>query len=151
MSNLNSNFKKIIQDLESNIKDKETLEYVKVQIFKMYNLFLDEIYKMEERTTLNFSEILKRQEQLEKKVIKLETNISNIEKDIYINDEDELNIICPYCNNEFIIDSEEINDEIQCPECKNILVLDWKDSCDGDCNCEEHDCNHCKHEEDEDM
>ena len=33
MSNLNVKFKKILEDLEQNIQNKEDLEYIKTQIF----------------------------------------------------------------------------------------------------------------------
>ena len=43
MSNLNSEFKNILETLENNMKNKEDLEFVKVQIFNLYNMFFDEV------------------------------------------------------------------------------------------------------------
>ena len=34
MSNLNVKFKKVLEDLEKNIQNKEDLEYIKIQILK---------------------------------------------------------------------------------------------------------------------
>lgn len=153
MSNLNTKFKKILQDLEKNIKDKEDLEYVKVQIFNMYNLFLDEMTKIEEKATIEISELIKKQEQLEMKVKKVENGLNAIEKDIYLDEDSDFSIVCPYCNNEFVVDSDELKEEIKCPECNNIIELDWNSGCDcgyenHDCKCDDK-CSHCK--EDDDM
>ena len=43
MSDFNAKFKKILNDIEENIQNKDDLEYIKVQIFNLYNLFFDEI------------------------------------------------------------------------------------------------------------
>ena len=121
MADFNSNFKKILQNLENNIKDKEALEAAKVEIFNLYNFFLDEIIYMDDDTE---------------------------------NEDCDIEIKCPYCNETF---SAEMNDitaqEIICPECNNTIELDWgeDDECgcsDMGCDCCSHDCHH---DEDDDM
>ena len=42
MSDLKEKVKKIMIDLENNIKDEKELEYVKTQIYNIYNAFMDE-------------------------------------------------------------------------------------------------------------
>ena len=149
MSNLNVKFKKILNDIEENIKNKEDLEYIKVQIFNIYNLFFDEINEIEQKTTDRMAVIAKTQAELEEKVQTLENKLSGMEKELYLDEESDFSITCPYCNNEFIVDSDELKDEIECPECSNIIELEWGDDCcDGGC---EHDCAHCNHEEEDDM
>ena len=52
-------------------------------------------------------------------------------------------IVCPYCNNEFVTDLKLMNEEkteIRCPECNNIIELDWND--DEDEGCQGH-CDAC--------
>jgi len=58
MANMNTKFKKILKDLEINLKNKEDLEYVKTQIFEMYNMFFEELSKLEEIATTKTSKIL---------------------------------------------------------------------------------------------
>ena len=73
-----------------------------------------------------------------------------MEKELYLDEECDFSITCPYCNNEFIVDCDELKDEVECPECNNIIELDWGDECDGHDGCDGH-CSHCNHEDEEDM
>ena len=150
MSNLNVKFKKILEDLEQNIQNKEDLDYIKVQIFNLYNLFFDEINRIEDMTASRMETIAGTQAVLQEKVETLENEIKSMEKELYIDEESDFSITCPYCNNEFIVDCEELKDEIECPECNNIIELDWGDENNGHNGCE-HDCSHCNHDEDDDM
>jgi len=151
MSNLNVKFKKILDDLEQNIKNKEDLEYIKVQIFNLYNMFFDEVNRIEEMTATRMEAVAVAQATLQEKVEKLENEVKSMEKELFIDEESDFSITCPYCNNEFIIECEELKDEIECPECNNIIELDWGDGCScGDDECA-HDCSHCHHDEDDDM
>lgn len=149
MSNLNVKFKKILSDLEDNIQNKEDLEYIKVQIFNLYNLFFDEISKVEERTSAKLETMAVTQAKLQEKIENLEEEVKSMEKELYIDEESDFIITCPYCNKEIVVDVEEIKDEIECPECNNIIELDWGDDCDNHGGCS-HDCSHCSHEEKED-
>ena len=154
MSNLNSEFKAILETLENNIKDKDDLELVKVQMFNLYNLFYDEVVNLENLANSRISEIAQIQANIEEKVQTIEKEVKNISIDIYGEEDDEdgeydFTVTCPYCNNEFTIEMDELKDEITCPECNNVIELDWGHECDeDDCNCCGHKCNH---DEDEDM
>ena len=150
MSNLNVKFKKILEDLEKNIQNKEDLEYIKVQIFNLYNMFFDEVNRIEEMTASRMETVAASQAALQEKVDKLENEIKSMEKELYIDEDSDFSITCPYCNKEFIVECEELKDEIECPECNNIIELDWGDNCDGHDGCS-HDCSHCHHDEDDDM
>ena len=46
MAELQNRFKKIMQDIEEHIQDKEELEYIKTQIYNISTLFLDELDKL---------------------------------------------------------------------------------------------------------
>ena len=150
MSNLNVKFKKILEDLEQNIKNKEDLEYIKVQIFNLYNMFFDEINRIEEMTATRMETVAVAQAALQEKVEKLENEVKSMEKELFIDEDSDFSITCPYCNNEFIVECEDLKDEIECPECNNIIELDWGDECDGHDECD-HDCSCCHHDEDDDM
>lgn len=151
MSNLNVKFKKILEDLEQNIQNKEDLEYVKVQIFNLYNLFFDEINRIEDMTAARMETIAGTQAALQEKVENLENEMKSMEKELYIDEDSDFSITCPYCNYELIVESEDLKDEIECPECNNIIELDWGDECDGHDGCCGHDCSHCNHDEEDDM
>lgn len=151
MANLNVKFKKILQDLEENLQNKEDLEYVKTQIFNLYNMFFDEMSRIEEMAATRMETIAGTQAVLQERVETLEKTIKSMEKELYLDEECDFSITCPYCNNEFIVDSDEIKDEVECPECNNLIELDWGDECDcheGECA---GNCSHCNHEDEEDM
>ena len=153
MAELNIKFKQILDDIEKNLQNKEDLEYVKTQIFNLYNLFFDEIEKIEETVSTKMEIMAGTQAALQEKVEKLESKINSMEKELFIDDEEsDFSITCPYCNNEFIADYDELKDEVQCPECSNIIELDWgeeneKEGCNGNC----YGCNLHEKDDEEDM
>ena len=155
MSNLNSEFKNILDTLENNMKNKEDLELVKVQIFNLYNLFFDEITNLENLANSRISELTQRQVSMEETLKSMEKEIKNISVDIYGEEECEedgeydFTIACPYCNQEFSLEVDELRDEVICPNCNEVIELDWGHDCDeGSCSSCGH---HCHHDEDDDM
>lgn len=161
MANFNSEFKKILKELEDNISDKNALETAKVEMLKLYNLFFDEITDLEQTINDRMVEMAQTQLDIEEKLKSMDKSIKNIEKDIYMEDEMDngdydIEIKCPYCNETFTVEMDDLTSaEITCPECNNTIELDWG----TDCNCGEDGCDscsldehHCHHEdEDDDM
>ena len=166
MANLRRKYEDILNEMDKTIKDKKELEFVKQKISELTMTYLESISK--------FISLEESQIKLERKVSNLDRRVENIEEDIYLDlDEDEddeydtchhakyyndqmhdndmeFEIVCPYCDYEFITD-ESYKDvvEIECPECHNIISLDWDDDegCVGDC----HNCSsHCYNEDEED-
>ena len=154
MSNLNSESKKILETLENNIKNKDDLELVKVQIFNLYNLFFDEITNLENLANSRISELTQRQVNMEETLKSMEKEVKNIAVDIYGEEESEdgeydFTIVCPYCDEEFSLEVDELEDEVKCPNCNETIELDWGHECDeGSCGSCGH---HCHHDEDDDM
>lgn len=158
MSDFNSNFKIILKNLEDNIEDKEDLEVAKVEIFNLYNSFLDEVTELEQTMNKKLLAIAESQLHVEEQIKAINKSIKNIEKDIYMDDYTEnedcdIEIKCPYCNETFSADMNDITaSEIICPECNNTIELDWGEEnhgCSDDgCDCCSHDCHH---DEDDDM
>ncbi len=155
MSNLNSEFKNILETLENNMKNKEDLELVKVQMFNLYNLFFDEMSNLENLANSRISELAQRQAGLEETLKSIEKEVKNISVDIYGEEDDKdgeynFTIACPYCNEEFTLEMDELEDEITCPNCNEVIELDWGHDCDeGNCSSCGHGCHH--HDEDDDM
>lgn len=115
------------------------------------------ISKQLENILKEIKEIKENQKSMNKKVEKMQQIINHIETDIYSSEGFDFEIVCPYCEYEFIIDANEEKTEVECPECKNIIELDWSgniDECDDDhCSGHCHGCSGCEEqsEEDEDM
>ena len=137
MGILKNEYKSFLDDIEKNIKNKEDLEYIKERFASFLDVMLDQMdyimaYKKDEITKLENT-----QKELDEKMAKMQQVINNIEKDIYAEDGFDFEIVCPYCNYEFIIDLDENKTEVECPECNNIIELDWN----GDTNEDEQGCS----------
>jgi DNA-directed RNA polymerase subunit delta len=152
MSNINNEYKKIVQELDENISNKEELEYAKNQLYKLSMIFLEELQEISDRYEDRMEVLAANQKELETKLQKVQDVVNNIEKDIYdeeAEDTFDFEIVCPYCNNQFVTEIDELKEEVQCPECKNIIELDWEgqeeeeSSCGGSC------CSHCHGHTDE--
>ena len=153
MGTLKNEYKSFLDDIEKNVKNKEDLEYVKGRFASFLDIVIDQIdyimdYKKDEIQKLEES-----QNQLSAKINQMQQVIDNIEKDIYAEDGFDFEIICPYCNYEFIIDVDENRTHVQCPECQNVIELDWSGEiddeepitgCSGNC----HGCHDCDEEDD---
>ena len=126
MANLKKKFNEILENLESNIKNKEDLDYIKSQVYNISLLFLDEMDKLAELNLDRLNVMIDREKELGKRIANMEQVISNIEKEMYISPECDFEIICPYCNTEFVEDfTDGIEKEVKCPECGNLIELDW--------------------------
>lgn len=144
MSDLKKKLNEILSNLDENIKDKEDLEYVKSQIYNISMLFLDEIDKLAELNLGRLNVMIDREKELSKRISAMEKVIKNIEKEMYIAEEEmDFTIQCPYCNAEFVEDfTDGFKHEVRCPECDNVVQLEWCQDEECECDCDhEHDCN----------
>ena len=102
-------------------------------------------------------ELKENQKIMTNKIEKMQQVIDHIESDIYSDEGFDFEIVCPYCEHEFVIDANEDKNEVECPECKNVIELDWTgdlyddedDGCSGHC-CECSGCGDSSDEENED-
>ena len=114
---------------------------------------MSDLNKQLENLLNEMKEIKENQKIMTEKMEKMQEVINHIESDIYLDQAFDFEIVCPYCENEFVIDADEDKKEIECPECKNIIELDWSgdledDECSGHC----HGCAGCgETDEDDDM
>lgn len=110
--------------------------------------------KQMESLLKELKEIKENQKEMNKRMEKMQHVIDNIENDIYAGEGFDFEIVCPYCEYEFVIDADENKTEVECPECKNIIELDWSgdldelddDCCSGHC----HGCSSCDNSDEED-
>ena len=147
MGILKNEYKSFLDDIEKNMKDKEDLQYVKQRFASFLDIVLDQMdyimdYKQDEIAKLENT-----QKRLTSQINQMQQVIDNIEKDIYSEDGFDFEIVCPYCNYEFIIDVDENKTEVKCPECQNIIELDWSGDVDeGEQNqggCQGGSCHGC--------
>ena len=143
MSDLQRKIKAIISDLETNIKDQDELEYVKNQVYNVALLFIDEMDSLAQMNVKKVDNILQSHANLDDRMAKIEKKLHNIEKEIFVEDDFDFEIVCPYCNHEFVEEFYgEIDGEVRCPECNNVIELKWgQDEIEGGCN--PQDCGHC--------
>lgn len=145
MSDIKGKYKKILEDLEQNVKDPQDLLYVKEKIIELTTIFMDIIDRLTILTDARIKEIEDKQKEIDSKIENVQSMVDEIEGDIYEDDDSyEFEIVCPYCNYEFTTDiADEEKDEIKCPKCNNIIELDWnqEEGCSGDCS-------HCHGNED---
>lgn len=125
MTELKKEYKSFMDDIQKNIKNKEDLEYIQERFAKFLDVVLDQMDNLLNYKEEQMVELEKTQKDLNEKIQKMQQTVENIEKDIYEDDEYDFEIVCPYCDSEFIIDLDEEKTEIECPECNNIIELDW--------------------------
>ena len=154
MSKLSEEYLKIIKDIEEHISDKEERKYVIKKMSELSSLYIDIIDGVTDVNSKRMENLEKHQEEIDSKLSKVKNTVDLIKKDIYEDDDYDFEIVCPYCNHEFVADIEdELKEEIRCPECHNIIELDWdeddeEEGCSGCCSsCHGHD--ECE-EDDED-
>lgn len=150
MTQLKKEYKKFIDDIEKNIKNKEDLEYIKERFAKFLDIILDQMENVLNYKEEKMEKLEQTQKELDEKLQKMQEIVNNIEKDIYSEDGFDFEIVCPYCNNEFVIDVNEERTEVECPECNNIIELDWSGNLDEENGCNGS-CSHCSGCEDIDF
>ena len=135
MAKLREEYNNFLKDIEKNLKNKEDLEYVKVRFSMFVDKVIDEMDMLVDYKTQKMSELEQKQKEIDDKMSKMQQIIDNIEKDIYSDDGFDFEIICPYCDNQFVIDVDEDKTEVECPVCNNIIELDWSGDVEEDLNC----------------
>ena len=132
MGTLKNEYKSFLDDVEKNIQDEKDLTYIKERFTKFLDSMLEQMDKFMDYKKDEIEKIEKTQKELNQKLEKMQQVIDNIEKDIYSDEGFDFEIICPYCNYEFIIDVDENKTEIKCPECHNTIELDWTGNIDDE-------------------
>ena len=142
MSVLGDNYKRIIAELETRISNPEDLKFVKEKFVELSTMFLDVMESFAEKTDAKISKLEEKQHSIEKKIAEVENAVDEIETDMYEEDDEdnsyEFEIVCPYCNHEFVAEIAGKN-EVICPECNNTIELEWNEEeqnsteCEGGC------------------
>ncbi len=141
MSNLSKDYDKIILEIEQAISNQQERETVKQKIADLSIMFFNLIDNMNTILEEKISKMEEKQNNIDIKIDDLKKSVDEIQADIYEEGtgEYDFEIVCPYCNNEFVTDLKLMNEEkteVRCPECNNIIELDWNDEdeeCSGHC------------------
>lgn len=134
MSELSDKYRQIMDEIDTKITDKDELDFVKSKISEVSIIFIDIINSFSEVINERVTDIEKGQKNIEKNISKIQNAINTIEKDFY-DDDFEIEIVCPYCNHEFMTEiNESEENEIECPECHNIIELDLNGDIEDDIN-----------------
>ena len=131
MSELNNHYQQIIKDLKENISNENEKNFVLNKFQELSMMFMDVIDKLTNLTESRMREIDNQQLEIAERIQEIEGKVQNIENDVYVNEEPEeyeFEIVCPYCNHEFVADIKDgLNNDIECPECHNIIELECND------------------------
>ena len=142
MSKFKNEFKSFMEDMEKNIKNKEDLEYVKGRTSEFLNVILDQMEGIVNYEEEKISLLEEEQKQINEKMQKMQQVLDNIEQDIYSDEGFDFEIVCPYCDYEFVIDVDDNKTEIKCPKCDSIM------KCKGSGGKKKkymyYNCEHCK-------
>lgn len=159
MSDLKNHYQAILKDLENHFQNEDDKAFVLNKFQELSMMFMDVIDRLTYLTDIRIKEVEERQQEIDNRIETVKKAVEGIENDIYEDDEAyEFEIVCPYCNHEFVADiNSEENAEVECPECNNIIELDWNEDegCGGCCShcdgCEEDDDDSEHDDNDEDM
>ena len=153
MAKLREEYNNFLEDIEKNLKNKEDIEYVKVRFSMFVDKVISEMDMLIDYKTQKMNELEQKQKEIDDKMSKMQQIIDNIEKDIYSDEGFDFEIICPYCDNQFVIDVDEDRTEVECPVCNNIIELDWSGDVeeDIDCNGSCSGCHGCDEEAEEEQ
>ena len=161
MSDLKNHYQAILTELENHFQNEDDQAFVLNKFQELSMMFMDVIDRLTYLTDIRIKEVEERQQEIDNRIETVKKVVDGIENDIYEDDEAyEFEIICPYCNHEFVADiNSEENAEVECPECHNIIELDWNEDegCGGCCShcdgCEEDndDIEYDENDNDEDM
>jgi uncharacterized protein YbaR (Trm112 family) len=145
MSSLSEKYSKILSEIEEHISDPKESKYITQKIEEISAIYIELLDRLTKIDDDRISHIEEKQDKMTSNIARLQETLNLIKSDIY-EDEDgyDFEIVCPYCNHEFVATvEEELKEEIECPECHNIIELDWDDdeNCDSCSNKQCHSCN----------
>lgn len=145
IKDLKNEMNNFMQDIETKITNQEERDFILDRTAQLFNVIVDEMENVLDYKTNEIQALESKQKEIDGKMDDMEAVLKNITRDIY-EDEEDFEIICPYCNNEFDADVDENVTEVVCPECENTIELDWGIEEDNNCNGNCSGCNGCENE-----
>ena len=146
MSNFSREYKKNITEIEKAISNPDERAIVMDKVNELSFMYMDLIDRITKIDDSRIDALEESQDKVLKILLRLSDTIDLIKSDIYEEEGYDFEVVCPYCNHEFVADIEdELREEIECPECHNKIELDWDDEEEeGGCGgCASKNCSHC--------
>jgi len=126
MADLSKEYRKIMKQIDERFQNQEDRVFIREKFYEITMMYLDIIDRLTCIAESRLGELERKQEEIENKVSNVTDTVEGIENDIYDEDAFDFEIVCPYCNHEFVADIDlEEKAEVECPECHNIIELDW--------------------------
>ena len=145
IKDLKNEMNNFMQDIETKITNQEERDFILDRTAQLFNVIVDEMENVLDYKTNEIQALESKQKEIDGNMDDMEAVLKNITRDIY-EDEEDFEIICPYCNNEFDADVDENVTEVVCPECENTIELDWGIEEDNNCNGNCSGCTGCGNE-----
>jgi len=126
MADLSKEYRRIMKQIDERFSNEEERMFIKERFSDITMMYLDIIDKLTSIAEMRLDELEKKQLEIENKMSNVTDTVEEIENDIYDENAFDFEIVCPYCNHEFVADIDvEEKTEMECPECHNIIELDW--------------------------
>ena len=107
MAEFSEKYSKIIKDIEKSISDEKEREIVLKKVSELSFMYMDVIDRISNVNSERMDDIEKHQDKLDEKIGKIKETVDLIKKDIYEDEDYDFEIVCPYCNHEFVADIED--------------------------------------------
>ncbi len=138
MSKLEEQYQKMIETLESTIKDEKELNKAKEQLEDIVSTVVDDCSLILDKYDKKMQEIDAKSKNNELRILALEERLKYFEKMVEMEDYDFF-VTCPYCGFEIQTDYDDEVEEICCPECGQLFDIDWEDDSSDEENNENND------------
>ena len=122
---LSNEMHQFLNDIKENIKNPEDLKYLLGRTEKLFDIVLKEVEEIVNFKEEEMDKLEEKQKEQDARIEEMQQQVKNLCIDVYEEDYENFEIICPYCNYRFDADIDETNKEIICPECNNSIELDW--------------------------
>ena len=122
---LSNEMHQFLNDIKENIKNPEDLKYLLGRTEKLFDIVLKEVEEIVNFKEEEMDKLEEKQKEQDARIEEMQQQVKNLCIDVYEEDYENFEIICPYCNYRFDADIDETNKEIICPECNNFIELDW--------------------------
>lgn len=94
-----------------------------------------------EEMTENIDELNMNTDEIFDEIDALDDAVANLENGEFDLSEEAYEAKCPVCGNEFLIEEDQLENDIVCPECGKNLEIDFECGCGENCNCDKTDKN----------
>ena len=104
MSKFSEKYVKILNEIDEHLSNEEEKKYVLKKVSELSCFYMDIIDRITGLNSKRMDDLEKYQDELEERLDKVSNTVNLIKKDIYEDEDYDFEIVCPYCNHEFVAD-----------------------------------------------